>query len=50
MATCEEIAAIHPFRLDKFELAPQMGADKGEHQTAINTVIIENSIRKGTTV
>src|SRR5438552_6509833 len=50
LAASEETGAIHPFRLDEFKLAPQMGADKGEHQAAINTVVIEDAVRKWRTV
>src|SRR5438045_7223083 len=50
LAASEETGAIHPFRLDEFKLAPQMGADKGEHQAAINTVVSEDAVRKWRTV
>src|SRR5437868_1402549 len=50
VAPSEETAAIHPFRLDEFKLPSQMGADEGEHQAAINTVVLEDPIRKGRTV
>src|SRR2546430_13647120 len=50
LAASEETGAIHPFRLDEVKLAPQMGADKGEHQAAINTVVIEDAVRKWRTV
>src|SRR5205807_4734428 len=50
LAASQQTGAIHPFRLDEFKLAPQMGADKGEHQAAINTVVIEDAVRKWRTV
>src|SRR5947207_7169387 len=50
LAASEETGAIHPFRLHEFKLAPQMRADKSETEAALNTVVIEDAVRKWRTV
>jgi hypothetical protein len=46
VVSSEEATVVHPFRLNEFELASQVGSNEGEHQSSIYAVIFKHSIRK----